>query len=109
MAAVNMYHPQTVSHPGTTLGEKLKELGMSFKEFAIRTMKPERVIVSIVEGNSSITPDMATAFESVTKIPAHFWLNRQRAYDESLARPKHNAQLMAQPMAMYERQSPRRR
>jgi len=31
---------------------------------------------------------MAVQFENVTKIPAHFWLNSQRGYDEYLARVK---------------------
>jgi hypothetical protein len=29
---------------------------------------------------------MAVLFEHVLKIPAHFWLNMQRSYDEYLAR-----------------------
>ena len=36
---------------------------------------------------------MAVAFESVTKIPAHFWLNIQRGYDEYVARQKREEQL----------------
>ena len=34
------YIPQTVTHPGATLKEKLDELGMSQKEFAVRTTMP---------------------------------------------------------------------
>jgi len=41
-----------------------------------------------MKGNSSITPDMAVQFESVLKIPAHFWLNSQHSYDEYIAREK---------------------
>ena len=40
-----------------------------------------------------MTSDMAVAFESVTKIPAHFWLNIQRGYDEYVARQKREEQL----------------
>ena len=63
-------------------------MGMSVKEFAVRTSKPEKTIFAVIGGKSSVTSDMAVAFESVTKIPAHFWLNIQRGYDEYVARQK---------------------
>lgn len=88
MANKNQYFPQSVSHPGETLDEKLEEMGMGPKEFAVRTAKPEKTIIAIIKGESSITADMAVLFESVTKIPAHFWLNSQRTYDEFIARNK---------------------
>ncbi len=82
----NQYRPQIAFHPGETLEEKLEELGMGPKEFAIRTGKPEKTVIAILKGKSSITPEMAVQFEHVLKIPAHFWLNMQRNYDEYLAR-----------------------
>jgi HTH-type transcriptional regulator / antitoxin HigA len=88
MTKRNEYIPQTVSHPGLTLREKLEELGMSQKEFAVRTGKPEQTIVKIINGESSLTPDMAVQFESVLGIPANFWLKRQQNYDEAVARAK---------------------
>jgi HTH-type transcriptional regulator / antitoxin HigA len=88
MATRNEYLPQSVSHPGETLIEKLIEMGMSQKEFAVRTHKPEQTIVKVINGESSITPDMAVQFENVLKIPAHFWLNRQQNYDIAVARIK---------------------
>lgn len=75
-------------HPGTTLREKLDEMGMSVKEFAVRTSKPEKTINAVLMGDSSLTPDMAVAFEQITMIPAHMWLNLQRNYDEFVARQK---------------------
>jgi len=88
MTKKNEYFPQSVPHPGLDLTEKLGELGMGPKEFAVRTNKPEKTITAILKGESSITPDMAVQFENVLKIPAHFWLNRQRSYDEYIARIK---------------------
>ena len=90
MEKQNQYFPQSVPHPGATLVEKLEEMGMGSKEFAIRTGKPEKTISDVLNGNSAITPDMAIQFENVTKIPAHFWMNSQRGYDEYLAKKKHN-------------------
>lgn len=76
----------TIYHPGITLAEKLKEMGMSVKEFAIRVSKPEKTIFAVISGNSSITTEMAVSFEAVTRIPASFWLRKQQLYDESIIR-----------------------
>lgn len=83
-----------VYHPGRTLSEKLEEMSMGVKEFAVRTTKPEKTIIAVMKGSSSITPEMAVAFESVTMIPAHFWMNKQRAYDEFLARKKREQEIV---------------
>ncbi|MBL7934890.1 MAG: ImmA/IrrE family metallo-endopeptidase [Bacteroidia bacterium] len=90
MSKQNEYFPQSVPHPGLTLVDKLDELGMGPKEFALRTGKPEKTIIAIIKGKSSITPDMAVLFENVLHIPAHYWLNRQQRFDESIARSKSN-------------------
>lgn len=58
---------------------------MSPKELALRTGQPEKTISLILNGESSITPDMAVRFEDVLKIPACFWMRRQVLYDEGEA------------------------
>lgn len=88
MAALNEYYPTEVLHPSETLLEKLEEMGMSRKEFALRTGKPEKTIVAVLKGESSITPEMAVMFENITKIPANFWINKQARYNEYKARLK---------------------
>lgn len=82
----NEFFPDKVHHPGEDLREKLEELNMGPKEFALKADKPEKTITAILNGTSSITPEMAVKFENVLKIPAHFWMNRQRSYDEFIAR-----------------------
>ena len=94
MSKQNQYFPQSRPHPGETLEEKLEELGMGPKEFAIRTGKPEKTVIAILKGKSSITPEMAVQFEHVLKIPAHFWLNMQRSYDEHIAREERQELLL---------------
>lgn len=91
MTIENQYFPQSVPHPSVTLVEKLEEMGMGPKEFALRTGKPEKTIIALLKGESSITPDMAVQFENVTKISARFWMNHQRGYDEYIAREKRKA------------------
>lgn len=82
------FKPVRMFHPGITLREKLEELGMSVKEFALRSSKPEKTINAVLNGDSSITPEMSVAFEQITMIPARVWLNIQRGYDEYIARKK---------------------
>lgn len=93
MSKPNQYFPQSVAHTGETLEEKLNELKMNPKEFAIRTGKPEKIIAAILKGESTITPDMAVLFESVLKIPALFWLNSQQKYDEYIDSEKRKSVL----------------
>lgn len=91
MLAVNEFKTDIAFHPGETLSEKLEELKMGPKEFAIRTGKPEKTIIAIMKGESSMTPEMAVLFESVLKIPARFWIKRQASFDEYKAREKRAA------------------
>jgi len=86
MAVINEYYPEEVFHPCETLNEKLNEMGMSRKEFALRTGKPEKTIIDVLKGKSSITVEMAILFENITKIPAKFWINKQARYNEYKAR-----------------------
>ena len=80
-------------HPGVTLREKLEELQLSPKEFAIRTGKPVKTISNILNGKSSITPEMAVQFEKVLNIPASFWIAKQADYNEFIAREKEKQEL----------------
>lgn len=88
MATKNEYFPESRPIPGDTLNDKLEEMGMGPKEFAIRANKPEKTIIAILKGDSAIIADMAVQFEAVTGIPAPFWLNTQRNYDEYVARER---------------------
>jgi HTH-type transcriptional regulator/antitoxin HigA len=81
----NEYVPTTVSPPGVTLEEALKERDMSQAEFAERTGRPKKTINEIVRGQSAITPETAIQFERVLGIPASFWNSRQQHFDESIA------------------------
>lgn len=87
--ATNQYIPTVVFHPAETLREKLEEMGMGIKEFALRTGKPEKTIIAVLNEDSSLTPEMAVLFENVTKIPAEFWINKQARYNEFIARKRH--------------------
>ena len=81
----NQYSPQIVFHPGETLREKMDEMRIGTKEFSMRAGKPEKTVIAILKGDSSITADMAVRFEYVTGIPARFWMKSQKAYEEYIA------------------------
>lgn len=82
------YVSTTVFHPGSTLSEKLEELELSPQDFAQQISIEEHVIIDIVEEKASgtVTPELAEAFEKALKIPAHFWLRKQKRYNEFVAR-----------------------
>ena len=61
---------------------------MSITEVAKRISQPEETVLAVLHGKSSITPDLAVAFEIVTCIPAYMWLRHQERYDEFVGRKK---------------------
>lgn len=81
MKKINQYNPKEISHLGITLNYKIQELGYSIKDFAILTSIPENILIDIINGDTSINIDIAIAFEKATKIPTHFWMERQRLYN----------------------------
>jgi addiction module HigA family antidote len=86
--SINEYNPEVVSLPGDTLSELLEERGMSQVELCERIGRPKKTINEILKGKTAITPDTAIRLERVFGISATFWNNRQREYDESVARLK---------------------
>jgi len=93
MVTLYKLEPDYAVHPGKTLKELLEEKDISPKEFAIRAGKPEKTISEIINGKSSITPEMAVSFESVLRLPASFWLKKQANYNEYLARKKYENEM----------------
>ncbi len=82
----NQFHPDYVVTPGETLQETLKSRGMSRADLAERIGRPKKTINGIIKGEVAITPKTALQIERVLGVPASFWNNRQRQYDETLAR-----------------------
>lgn len=83
--STNQFTPTVVFHPAETLLEKMTEMGMDIKEFALRTGIPKNSINAILKKESPLTPEMAVLFENVTKIPAGFWIEKQARYNEYIA------------------------
>jgi HTH-type transcriptional regulator/antitoxin HigA len=84
----NQYAPDFVTPPGETLLETLEALGMTQVEFAERTGRPTKTISEIINAKTAITTETALQFEKVLGVPARFWVNLERNYQEWLAREK---------------------
>ncbi len=87
------FKPNYAIAPGETLRETLETLGMSQTEFADRTGRPKKTINEIMTGKAAITAETALQFERVLGVPASFWNNLERNYQEARARLKEEERL----------------
>lgn len=93
---VNEYSPLIVSPPGETLREILDERGITQADLANRMGRPEKTVSEIINGKAAITLDTALQLGLVLGLPAGFWMAREQAYRESLARQRQVLQLESQ-------------
>lgn len=76
-------------HPGELLAEELEVREMTQRALAEAMGRPAQVVNEIVRGKKAITAETAVQLEDALRIPAHFWLNLQSAYELQLARAAH--------------------
>jgi HTH-type transcriptional regulator / antitoxin HigA len=84
----NDYNPDVVSPPGETLSEILDDIDMSQVELAKHMERTVEAIHTIIQGNASITTDIASQLERILHVPASFWLIREQLYRESLTKQR---------------------
>lgn len=89
MANKATYNPDYVSCPGGTLQQTLEAIGMSQQDLALRTGRTQKNINEIIKGKAPITPEFSIQLERVLGAPARFWDQREKNYQEFLAK-KHN-------------------
>ncbi len=92
----NQFMPDYAVPPGETLLETMEAIGMSQAELAERTGRPKKTINEIIKGKAAITPETALQLERVLGIPASFWNNLERNYQETLARLNEQKRLQRQ-------------
>jgi len=90
------FQPDYAVPPGETLKETLETIGMSQAELAERTGRPKKTINEIIMGKTAITSETALQLERVLGVPASFWNNLERNYQERLARRKEENYLKTQ-------------
>ncbi|OJX91194.1 MAG: HigA family addiction module antitoxin [Paludibacter sp. 47-17] len=73
-----------LSCPGDTIQETIDEIGMSQAELAERIGRSVPKLNELIKGKAPITKETATKLEYVLGIPAIFWLNLERSYQDEL-------------------------
>lgn len=73
-----------LSCPGDTLQEHIDHIGMSQAELAERLGRSVPKLNELIKGKAAITKDTATRLEYVLGVPASFWLNLERRYQDEL-------------------------
>ena len=73
-----------LSCPGDTIQETIDEIGMSQAELAERIGRSVPKLNELIKGKAPITKETATKLEYVLGIPANFWLNLERSYQDEL-------------------------
>ena len=71
-------------HPGQYVEELIEEYNVTQKEFAERLGISEMKLGKLVNGEESISNDIAEKLAKVTNISMITWLNLQNAYDVKL-------------------------
>ena len=73
-----------LSCPGDTIQETIDEIDMSQAELAERLGRSIPKLNELIKGKAPITKETATKLEYVLGVPANFWLNLERAYQDEL-------------------------
>lgn len=72
-------------HPGQYIGELIEDYQMTQKEFAEKLRLSPKAISKLVNGEESITNDIAQKLAELTNISMKTWLNLQTSYDTKVA------------------------
>lgn len=73
-----------LSCPGDTLQEHIDAIGMSQAELAERLGRSIPKLNELIKGKAPITKETATKLEYILGVPASFWLNLERQYQDEL-------------------------
>lgn len=89
------FSPDFAVAPGVTLAETLMAKGMAQSELSIRTGLAEKTISQIMNGVAPISFDTALKLEAALGVPARFWNNLERNYQEAQAQISQSKRLEA--------------
>ena len=71
-------------HPGQYIGELIEDYQLTQKEFAEKLGESPKTISKLVNGEESISNDIAQKLEKLTNISMKTWLNLQASYDRKV-------------------------
>lgn len=72
-------------HPGQYIAELIEDYNMTQNEFAKKLEVSPKTISKLVNGEESISDDLAQKLEKFTNISMKTWLNLQASYDRKMA------------------------
>ena len=79
------YRDLIAFHPGQYVEELIEDYNVTQKEFAERLGISETKLGRLVNGEVSISNEIAQKLEKLTNISMKTWLNLQNAYDVKMA------------------------
>lgn len=71
-------------HPGQYIGELIEDYQMTQKEFAEKLGVSPKTVSKLVNGEQSISNDLAQKLEKLTNISMKTWLNLQASFDRKV-------------------------
>ena len=72
-------------HPGQYVAELIEDYNMTQNEFAEKLEVSPKTISKLVNGEESISDDLAQKLEKFTNISMKTWLNLQASYDRKVS------------------------
>ena len=86
------------SPPGVILQDILKDHEITYEEAASMIGVPDEFFYDLIEGDASLTSDIAERLEMAFGVPTSFWINFESLYQRDLKKvKKENAALVLEP------------
>ena len=85
MSNMKKYNEKIAFHPGYYVKEIVDESGLTQEDFAKRLGTTPKNLSVLINGDQSLSIDMATKLSRMLGTSIAFWLNLQKEYDERIA------------------------
>lgn len=79
------YKDAIAFHPGQYIGQLIEDYQMTQKEFAEKLGVSPKIVSKLVNGEQSISNDIAQKLAKFTNISKKTWLSLQNSYDKKVA------------------------
>ena len=84
MSKIVAYEEIVAFSPGYYIAEIIEDMGISQAEFAARMGSTTKTLSFLLDGQESISNDLAEKLSAMMGTSVAFWLNLQSAYDQKL-------------------------
>jgi plasmid maintenance system antidote protein VapI/Zn-dependent peptidase ImmA (M78 family) len=85
------FTPDWVSPPGETIAAVLSERGLTFDDFARIIRRPPGDVEQLIDGEATLTADLARLLADTLGASAEFWTRREVRYRQDLERLREEA------------------